>query len=480
MPIAVNCSHCGKTLKVKDEFAGKKGKCPSCNGSIPIPPLASPVGERVMKDTAPMAAPRRPERAAATIAQLTWRKDLLKLLPEKLSPASGGVGRGLQNLLLAQMVLALCLSYVALLLACVGGGVALAIWGPASWGLPAGAAYGLAALCGLFALLLFKPIAASWFSKVEGYEVQGAKEPELFAILEKLQVALGCSRGVSLCLPMDLVARADVGEGLLASLFGKRVRLAIGLPLIAGCNVDEVIGLLALPLARHGQGMLVRMICGGHSWLSRICRGEDAWDRAIRQRSSDPKRRLGKIWLLVGGCFLFARFAAWPFWFVADLLVGITVDSVEEQAVKRQAELVGTTVPVAAAGQLGLLEFAWQGVAADVLFQHREKRLVDDLIVQMRKNLAELPDEVKGVMSQPVPDDPQEMAQRHITAQRQQEVLAKLDLPGIVSCGDPATLLFKDFAATCREATWEYYLRRLGPRIQQRKDLLSAVTGEKT
>ncbi|MFO0884401.1 MAG: hypothetical protein U0894_09465 [Pirellulales bacterium] len=68
MPIAVNCSHCGKTLKVKDEFAGKKGKCPSCNGSIPIPPLASPVGERVMKDTAPMAPPRRPERAAATIA----------------------------------------------------------------------------------------------------------------------------------------------------------------------------------------------------------------------------------------------------------------------------------------------------------------------------------------------------------------------------------------------------------------------------
>ena len=30
MTIAVECAHCGKLLKVKDELAGKKGKCPQC------------------------------------------------------------------------------------------------------------------------------------------------------------------------------------------------------------------------------------------------------------------------------------------------------------------------------------------------------------------------------------------------------------------------------------------------------------------
>jgi len=32
-----NCPHCQKALNVKDEIAGKKGKCPSCGGAVTIP-----------------------------------------------------------------------------------------------------------------------------------------------------------------------------------------------------------------------------------------------------------------------------------------------------------------------------------------------------------------------------------------------------------------------------------------------------------
>src|SRR4051812_50124886 len=38
--IAVECAHCGKQLKVKDELAGKKGKCPQCQKTIQIPAVA--------------------------------------------------------------------------------------------------------------------------------------------------------------------------------------------------------------------------------------------------------------------------------------------------------------------------------------------------------------------------------------------------------------------------------------------------------
>ncbi len=37
MAIAVECAQCGKQLKVKDELAGRKGKCPQCQGVIHIP-----------------------------------------------------------------------------------------------------------------------------------------------------------------------------------------------------------------------------------------------------------------------------------------------------------------------------------------------------------------------------------------------------------------------------------------------------------
>src|SRR4029079_4187145 len=35
--IAVECAQCGKQLKVKDELAGRKGKCPQCQTTIQIP-----------------------------------------------------------------------------------------------------------------------------------------------------------------------------------------------------------------------------------------------------------------------------------------------------------------------------------------------------------------------------------------------------------------------------------------------------------
>jgi phage FluMu protein Com len=41
--IALTCPGCGKSLNVKDEFAGKRGKCPHCKQPVTIPaPAAAP------------------------------------------------------------------------------------------------------------------------------------------------------------------------------------------------------------------------------------------------------------------------------------------------------------------------------------------------------------------------------------------------------------------------------------------------------
>jgi serine/threonine protein kinase len=43
--IAFPCSRCGKSLSVKDEFAGKKGKCPQCGQSVLIPQQSGAAGQ---------------------------------------------------------------------------------------------------------------------------------------------------------------------------------------------------------------------------------------------------------------------------------------------------------------------------------------------------------------------------------------------------------------------------------------------------
>lgn len=42
MAIRVKCASCGKVLTVKDEFAGKKGKCPACGAILRIPASSGP------------------------------------------------------------------------------------------------------------------------------------------------------------------------------------------------------------------------------------------------------------------------------------------------------------------------------------------------------------------------------------------------------------------------------------------------------
>jgi S1-C subfamily serine protease/phage FluMu protein Com len=43
MSIPVGCASCGSTLKVADQYAGRKGKCPKCGGVIQVPKIAQPI-----------------------------------------------------------------------------------------------------------------------------------------------------------------------------------------------------------------------------------------------------------------------------------------------------------------------------------------------------------------------------------------------------------------------------------------------------
>src|SRR5688572_4689473 len=52
--ISFTCSHCGKKLKVKDELAGKKVKCPGCAQSVSVPEQAT--GAESSKSNGPARA----------------------------------------------------------------------------------------------------------------------------------------------------------------------------------------------------------------------------------------------------------------------------------------------------------------------------------------------------------------------------------------------------------------------------------------
>src|SRR5262245_19102028 len=69
MPITVRCAACNHQLRVKDEYAGKRGRCPKCGQNVTIPLLNAPEITAPPEPVAPpppTQAPERPQLFART------------------------------------------------------------------------------------------------------------------------------------------------------------------------------------------------------------------------------------------------------------------------------------------------------------------------------------------------------------------------------------------------------------------------------
>lgn len=64
MPIAVECPACGARFRTKDEFAGKRAKCPKCTEVLTIPAAADAEDAAVEELAAEPSASRRPASAS--------------------------------------------------------------------------------------------------------------------------------------------------------------------------------------------------------------------------------------------------------------------------------------------------------------------------------------------------------------------------------------------------------------------------------
>lgn len=67
MPIVLNCV-CGKTLRPKDEAAGKRVKCPACGAVVAVPKPDEPDGFEVIEDE-PAPTPPTPAKKTAVKAE---------------------------------------------------------------------------------------------------------------------------------------------------------------------------------------------------------------------------------------------------------------------------------------------------------------------------------------------------------------------------------------------------------------------------
>ena len=84
MPISVTCDNCGKALKVKDEWAGKRAKCPQCGNTFTVPAhsgVAMAVGPQVTRFDPNAAASAKAQRQKeAGSVSISWTPIILGIL----------------------------------------------------------------------------------------------------------------------------------------------------------------------------------------------------------------------------------------------------------------------------------------------------------------------------------------------------------------------------------------------------------------
>lgn len=74
MPIKFACDQCGRTITVRDELAGKKGRCPGCQSVVTVP--ADGGGGALAEDPRAAAARAARQRAAAAAPEPTISAEL--------------------------------------------------------------------------------------------------------------------------------------------------------------------------------------------------------------------------------------------------------------------------------------------------------------------------------------------------------------------------------------------------------------------
>ncbi|MBC7856915.1 MAG: hypothetical protein IAF94_26085 [Pirellulaceae bacterium] len=459
MPISVTCPQCGTTLKVKDELAGKRGKCPRCQGAVQIP-----------------AGERTEAKAPAGVARNSTAKVEFTASPEErragvLAPLTGSIEK-LQSpfsfrmrMLLAAMATCLVpVLYLALILLFGGGAIAWYLFAPSLLGNSAGFGgdmlfYGPIAIGLVIAVSLLKPLVAPRPTKGKTKSLPRDKAPLLYEFVERVAAAIGADA------PQQIAVDGNT------ALYGSKSRLLIGLPLVASVTAEQLAGMIAHECGRHVQGTAAGtagFVRGISTFFFRAVKERDAWDESVHAATTSRRSWLGKLLWPIRALFMLVKVLLWPLMYLSRMFSGLLLQKTEYDADLCQIRLIGSKPFEATFRALRVMDFAWQQVQVDLVFQHKESQLPDNLPRQLESAIAQVPDDFRVGLS--VQGDTSETADFALIPAEKDRLAAAHSAAavGIYVCPLPATILFKDFDALAKDITWDYYLVELGPPLERR------------
>ncbi|MFO0888475.1 MAG: M48 family metalloprotease [Isosphaeraceae bacterium] len=507
MPIRVECPGCGGTFRVADASAGKRGKCPRCQGPIvvpaaeaapdvaePVPPAPAPEpetyalaeeqgGARYLA-TSGSSGPRGPAPRSRAGSRAAPAPAPQAPAPGKLSPAEILAGfRGeiprirpsivyrLWILIVAAAMLLLPLLYLAIVgLACYAmywhathnyvvfrdvrnAKAALFVY------------LGPMAVLAILIFFLFKPLFASRERRTRERSLDPSQEPLLFAFVDAVCAAVGAPTPVRIDVDCAVNASAGPERGFF-SLFRKRLVLTVGLPLAATMTLREFAGVLAHEFGHFSQsaGMqLTYLVRSINAWFYRVVYERDEWDATLDAWSKEGHIATILLAYLARLFVWLTRRILWVLMMAGHAISCIMSRQMEYDADRYQARLVGSPMVESVLRQVNVVVAAERGAFYDLGENWKEGRLADNLPRLIAANVSQIPAEGIKAINAGIDRGKTGFFDTHPADRDRFAAARRVDAPGIFHLDGPASDLFRDFDALSRAATIDYYRAVFGP-----------------
>lgn len=519
MAIRVDCPSCQAVFGVRDDFAGRQGRCPKCKAVIQVPEKATPTPERpARKAPAEIEERRRAAREAeaelesgdsesydlagrprtkapAKVATRATLDDGVKeavdrtrrsRTPRQILAAFRGEIEPVPTTAVYRFWVAAVAGFMFLLPL-----VYLAIIGAVGYGVyyhathnytvftaTRGARDGRGALlvylvplvAGLTIIaFMLKPLFASSSKGQELRALDPETEPLLFAFVDGICEAVGAPRPVRIEVTNDVNAGARLDGGPFA-LFKNDLVLSVGLPLVAGLDLRQFAGVLAHEFGHFSQGTGMRvsyLIRWVNMWFARVVYERDRWDSQL----ADLMANGGGYGLVIGGLARLAiwltRRVLWVLMYAGHAASGFLSRQMEYDADRYEARMVGSAVFTRTCWRLRELNLAESGAYDDILSSWRQSRLPDNLPKLVLANVPQIPKEVLAQYRKAMGQAKTGIFDTH-PSDRDRIAHAKAEAAdGIFSLEGPATDVFRNFDSLARLVTLEFYRATFGPQVSK-------------
>ncbi len=298
---------------------------------------------------------------------------------------------------------------------------------------------------GILVFFMVKPFFAAKAKTPEPITLDPAKEPLLFAFVQKICGLVGAPVPCRIDVDCQVNASASLRRGL----WSKDLVLTLGLPLATGLDMRQFAGVLAHEFGHFAQGAGMRLtyiIRKISFWFARVVYERDAWDLKLEQSAESTDWRIGIVLHMARGCVWLSRRILWALMHVGNAISCFMLRQMEYDADSYEAKLAGSDAFESTASRLRVLNVATQTAYEDVRQSWASSRLPENLPLLIDHKASSLPAEVQQKLSTSAASEKTGWFDTHPCDADRVRAARRLNEPGVFRLTDPASRLFSDFA----------------------------------